>query len=155
VRRRDREVTIGRLRSALEAFIGGIERLPPERFLARSNGWSPRDVAAHLIGWHRLTIEGAELLRRGAMPPYFADGENDYATLNEGLVRRYEETDRARVVAELRASLAELEGYVRGLPADAWSADTGVRYRGEPTTIANSVAALIGDVVAHREDIDG
>jgi hypothetical protein len=149
----DRDTTIERLRTVLDAFIADLERLPLERFLARDGGWSPRDVAAHLIGWHRLTIEGAELIRHGETPPYFDDAANDYATVNEGLLRRYDSTDRASILRELRASFADLEAYVRALPAVAWSADTGVRYRGELTTIANSVDVLIGDVDAHRRDL--
>jgi hypothetical protein len=150
----DRDVTLERLRSALESFVADLERLAPQRFLARSKEWSPRDVVAHLIGWHRLTIEGCEELRRGRAPSYFADAENDYATVNSELVGRYAATDRRELVDELRASFAELDAYVRMLPAGAWSADTRVRYRGEATTIANSVTVLIGDVEAHRRDLD-
>jgi hypothetical protein len=150
----DREVTLERLRSALESFIADLERIRPQSFLVRSNEWSPRDVAAHLVGWHRLTIEGCEDLRRGVTPAYFADVENDYATVNRALIGRYAATDRGELVEELRASFAELDAYIRSLPAGAWSADTGVRYRGEATTIANSVAVLIGDVDAHRRNLD-
>jgi hypothetical protein len=149
----DRERTIDQLRKALDAFIADLEGLPPERFLAGANGWSPRDIAAHLIGWHRLTIDGAERIRRGEAPFYFADAANDYAKVNADLVRRYDSTDRHRLVRELRASFAELATYALSLPADAWSADTGVRYRGEATTIANSVAVLIDDLHAHRKDL--
>jgi hypothetical protein len=149
----DRERTLQRLLTALDAFIADLERLPAERFLARTNGWSPRDIAAHLIGWHRLTIEGAEKIRRGAIPFYFADAANDYARVNGDLVRRYDSTDLPRIVSELRASFAELTSYALSLPRDAWAADTGVRYRGKPATIANSVAVLIDDVDAHRRDL--
>jgi hypothetical protein len=150
----DRDITLNRLRSALEAFIADLDRLPAERFLTSSKEWSPREVAAHLVGWHRLTIEGCEELRRGITPSYFADAENDYATVNKALISRYTAADRGALVEELRASFAELDAYVRSLPADAWSADTGVQYRGEATTIANSVSVLIGDVDAHRRDLD-
>ena len=149
----DRDTTLQRLRGALDAFISELERLPPERFLARTDGWSPRDVAAHIVGWLRLTIAGAVDLRRGATPSYFADADNDLATVNEGHVRRYDSTGRRQIVAELRASFAELDAFVRGIPAEAWSADTGVRYRGRSTTVAGRVAVLVGDIDAHREEL--
>jgi hypothetical protein len=149
----DRELTIERLRSALDVFIADLERLPADRFLSRTYSWSPRDIAAHLIGWHRLTIEGAEEVRRGVVPFYFADAPNDYARVNADLVRRYDSTDRPWIVSELRASFAELASYALSLPPDAWAADTDVRYRGKPTTIATSVAVLIDDLDAHRRDL--
>jgi hypothetical protein len=150
----DRDRTLEHLRDALDTFIAELERLPIADFLARADGWSPRDIAAHLVGWHKLTIAGADEIRRGRIPSYFADAANDYASVNADLVREHDSTDRDTLVGDLRASLAELDGYIRSLPADAWAADTGVRYRGEPTTIANSVAVLIEDLDAHRRELN-
>ena len=150
----DRDSTLERVRRSLEDFIADLKRLAPDRFLEPTVGeWSPRDVAAHIIGWHRLTIAGCEDLRRGVSPPYFADGENDFANVNGRLVGENPSRDPDEVVRGLRDSFAELVSYARALPPQAWAAQTGVLYAGRQVTIGSSVAVLAHDIDAHRKEL--
>jgi len=151
---KDRESTLERVRRSLEGFIADLKQVAPDRFRKPALGeWSPRDVAAHIIGWHRLTIAGCEDLRRGVTPPYFADGENDFASVNARLVSENAGRDPDEVVRALRDSFAELAAYVRALPTQAWEAPTGALYAGRQVTIASSIAVLVRDIEAHRRDL--
>jgi len=38
--------------NAFLEFCDCIRSVPDRRFLEPMNGWSPREVVAHLIGWH-------------------------------------------------------------------------------------------------------
>ena len=150
----DRDSTLERVRRSLEDFIADLKQVAPDRFLKPAVGeWSPRDVAAHIIGWLRLTIAGCEDLSRGVTPPYFADGKNDFANVNARLVGENPSRDRDEVVRGLRDSFAELVSYARALPPQAWEAQTGLLYIGRPVTIASSVAVLAHDIDAHRKEL--
>jgi len=151
---KDRESTLERVRRSLEGFIADLKQVAPDRFLRPALGeWSPRDVAAHIIGWHRLTIAGCEDLHRGVTPPYLADGENDFASVNARLVSENAGRDPDEVVRALRESFAALDSYVRALPTQVWEAPTGVLYAGRQVTIASSVAVLAHDIEGHRRDL--
>src|SRR2546426_339428 len=101
----DRDSTLERVRRSLEDFIAALKQVAPDRFLKPAVGeWSPRDVAAHIIGWLRLTIAGCEDLSRGVTPPYFADGKNDFANVNARLVGENPSRDCDELVRGLRTS---------------------------------------------------
>ena len=57
------------LQEAFARFRDCVAALPGERFLERMNGWSPRDVTAHLIGWNRYTVEGCRETRQARALP--------------------------------------------------------------------------------------
>ena len=125
-----------------------------ERRRYRLNGWSPRDIVAHLIGWNRYIIEGSRQIVRGELPFYDVDPGDDYARINADLVRRYPSQDRAALLAELRSSAGELKGFLATLDPGRWSRDYGVRHGGEVVTIRNTVKDLIEDYDHHRKQID-
>jgi hypothetical protein len=55
------------LRQAYKEFVDLIHSLPEALFLSSMNGWSPRDVVAHLIGWNGHMISfGVYSQRRAA-----------------------------------------------------------------------------------------
>src|SRR2546428_5365230 len=150
----DRDSTLERVRRSLEDFIADLKQVAPDRFLKPAVGeWSPRDVAAHIVGWLRLTIVGCEDLSRGVTPQSFADGENDFANVNARLVGENPSRDPDEVVRGLRDSFAELVSYARALPPQAWEAQTGVLYAGRQVTIGSNVAILAHDIDAHRHEL--
>jgi len=65
------EQQINQLNRNIDEFAACIEALPEGAFLQKIDEWSPRDVLAHLIGWNRYTISGAEKIRKGELPFYF------------------------------------------------------------------------------------
>lgn len=69
-----------RLERAAAEFRASVEGHPQHVYLTRIAHWTPRDVAARLVGWNRLTVAGCEQIRRGERPGYFDDAEADYRT---------------------------------------------------------------------------
>lgn len=142
----------GKVEAAAARFAACIASLPEELFLAPIDAWTPRDVLAHLIGWNRLTVEGATLLMQGELPPYFADVGDDFAAVNAVSVRTYASRDRGELLAELDTSLEELRRFLGKLSPAEW--EVGVPYGRYRITVGNSVQGLTNDYVLHREQIE-
>jgi hypothetical protein len=135
-----------------------IQDLPESKFLQPINGqpingWTPRDVIAHLIGWNRHTITGCRQIKTGELPSYFSDAENDFSNVNAESLDLYAKTDQGLLLDELEDSSQALQNYLLFLDPDDWQTDFGVRYRDSTITIENTVAALIKDYDDHREEI--
>ena len=141
---------------SISEFIGCIQSLPDALFLKKMDGWdwAPRDVTAHLIGWNRYTIEGCQQMRRGETPFYFIDPGEDFSKVNAGSVRKYHSRNKRKLASELELSTQELSHFVLALDPIEWKTDYGVRWRGGAVTIKNTVDALIGDYVLHKQQIE-
>ena len=142
------------LSASVAAFVKSIASLPERLFLTNIVNWTPRDVVAHLIGWNRYTREGCEQLRAGREPFYLSDADNDFRRVNAASVERYAGRDRQAMVRDLEVSFHELEQFLSGLDAGLWNADAGVRFRGRPVTIRNTVRALGRDYDRHRQRLE-
>ncbi len=148
---RDRSNT---LTVAYQAFRRCIQSVPDNLYLSPINGWSSRDVMAHLVGWNRRMIESGKDILRGVVPSYYTDASNDYKNVNAAFVSHYSSRDKASLLAELAASMAEFEAYVQGLDPSEWDADHGVvHYRGGPATVARLIDSLSGDYQDHTREI--
>ncbi len=142
------------LRSSYDDFVVCVLSIPEAGFLAPMNGWTPRDVVAHLIGWNRFMIQACESILSGESPAYYADAPNDYRNINAALVSHYTSRSRLQLLAELAASMTEFEAYLAGLPASERSADHGVtHYSGEPATVSKILRSLAGDYEHHTRQI--
>jgi hypothetical protein len=147
------ETQIDRLTRAVEDFHGEVASLAQGRLQQKLDGWSPRDIVAHLIGWNRYVIRGSRQIRKGELPFYDVDSGANYSKINAALVREYPSTDRQELLDELRASARELEEFLRSLDPGEWSHDYGVRNEGSAVTIENTVDELIEDYDHHRRQI--
>jgi hypothetical protein len=149
----NQEITLP-LRHAYQDFAELILSLPDEQFLAPMNGWSPRDVVAHLVGWNSFMIEASSSILAGQSPSYYADAPNDYSHINAGFTAKYSSRSQQELLAELKSSLEGLEAYILGLPAGELVADHGVRhYRGDPATVSKILESLAGDYRYHTNQI--
>lgn len=142
------------LSESVATFAKSIASLPEHLFLTKIANWTPRDVVAHLIGWNRHTREGCEQIRAGREPFYLSDADNDFRLVNAASVERYAERDRQALIRDLEGSFQELEQFLSRLDTGSWDADTGVRYRGRPVTIRNTIRALGRDYDCHRQRIE-
>lgn len=140
--------------TVVETFISTIEDLSQDSFLEPMNGWSPRDVTAHLIGWNQHTIEGCEQIMRGERPDYFEDADNDYSNLNAESVKTYASKNKINLVVELKDSFRDLKTYLEALSYQNWVKDYGVRYHDWVITIHNTVLALQKDYESHQAEIE-
>lgn len=147
-------VQLTNLDAAYRAFCGTLSSLSPEAFLASLGDWTPRDIAAHFVGWNRITLVGSAELREGVRPFYFEDGTNDYRQVNGGFCARFASRDRGELLAQLGPTMDELMSYLRQVPEGEWELDTGVvHYRPGPATVARCVDSLVRDYRKHRDEI--
>ena len=149
-----REEDIQALQSAFETFTACVAMLSAPLFLRQFTEWAPREVVAHLIGWNHYTRTGCEQIRQGMLPFYFADAGEDFRHVNANSVQTYALPEKRALIDELTASFQELLRFLSTVPPEEWEADYGVRYQGEPVTIANTVGVLSSDDLEHTKDIE-
>ena len=148
------DAQVARLDNGVEKLAAAVASLGEKQFLKRLNGWSSRDIVAHLIGWNRLIIEGSKQITRGELPIYDVDPGENYSKVNAELIRKYPSTDLHELLEELRISARELGQYLETLDADTWQRDFGVRHWDSTVTIRNTVDELIEDYDHHQRQIE-
>ena len=149
-----RDKQLGDLETAYSAFMETMKNLASENFLASLGDWTPRDIAAHFVGWNRITLVGCSELREGVEPFYFYDGTNDYRKINARFLEQFPSTDRDELLKEIAITKDALIAYLKTIPESEWELDTGiVHYRGNPATVARCVDSLVRDYPKHRQEI--
>lgn len=149
-----RDEQLADLEKAHDDFVRTLKALSSASFLASLGDWTPRDIAAHFIGWNRVTLAGCSALREGAEPFYFYDGTNDYRKVNAKFLEQFPSRDRDVLLKEIAATKDALVRYLKTISESEWELDTGViHYRGGPATVARSADSLIRDYRKHREEI--
>lgn len=142
------------LKRAYQDFVELIRSLSDEQFLAPMDGWAPRDVAAHLIGWNDFMIEASRTILAGKTPSYYEDAPNDFSTINAGFTARYASRSKQELLEELKASMDRLELFLLGLPPGELEKDHGARhYRGGPASVGRTIVSLAGDYRHHTQQI--
>jgi hypothetical protein len=142
------------LETACATCMETMQGLSAENFFSSLGDWTPRDIAAHFIGWNRITVAGCSALREGAEPFYFYDGTNDYRKINAKFLGQFPSTDRDELLKEIAVTKDALIAYLRTIPESEWELDTGVvHYRGNPATVARCVDSLLRDYRKHRQEI--
>lgn len=138
----------------MHQFMRTIRSLPADQFTQSMNGWSPRDVVAHFIGWNRATIDVAEAMRKGQTPDVFVDPGEDFSKANAEFVRRYDSTDMVELLRQLELAYQALAQYLYTLEPAEWTREVSVPFAKEPVTIEWSVAELAADYDNHRQEIE-
>ena len=137
-----------------DEFVLCVLSLTEAQFLSPMNGWSPRDVVAHLIGWNRLMIEASLSILAGEPPAYYADAPNDYSNINAAFVAKHSSRSRANLLRELESSMVEFKTYIASLPPTELSADHSVtHYSGRSATISAIINSLTSDYQHHTRQI--
>ena len=149
-----RDKQLADLETNYTTYLQTMQGLSAEDFLMSLGDWTPRDVAAHFIGWNRITLAGCSALREGAEPFYFYDGTNDYRKVNARFFTQFPSTDLNELLEDITSTKEALIAYLKTIPENEWELDTGiVHYRGNPATIARCVDSLVRDYRRHREEI--
>ena len=140
---------------AYQDFTKLIDSLSDEQFLSPMNGWAPRDVVAHLIGWNSLMIESSLSILAGNPPSYYNDAPNDYRNINSSFTAKHSSRSKQELIAELQVSVEKLEKFICALPIEELTADHGVmHYSGVPATITKIIHSLAGDYHYHTRQIE-
>jgi len=158
------EDQIDQFERCVRAFAASVAALDERLFLRKINGWTPRDIVAHLIGWNRHIVRGAKQTLSGELPFYDVDPGPNYSKVNAALVREYGGTDSAVLLESLRESAGELTAFLRTLSPGDWDRDFGVRHKGENltvestaddvVTVKSTVDELVADYDYHRAQLD-
>jgi hypothetical protein len=142
------------LDTAYTACMETMQGLSVEKFFKSLGDWTPRDIAAHFIGWNQITLAGCSTVREGVVPFYFYDGTNDYRKINARFFEQFPSTDRNELLKKIAVTKDALTAYLKTIPETEWELDTGiVHYRGDPATVARCVDSLIRDYRKHRQEI--
>ena len=139
-----------KLERCVEVFAASAAGLDERLFLSSINGWTPRDIVAHLIGWNRHIVRGAKQILCGELPFYDVDPGPDYSKVNAALVRQYGDTNRSVLLERLAESAGGLMNFLRGMDPEEWDRDFGVRHRGEKLTVESTA----GDLVTVKSTVD-
>jgi hypothetical protein len=149
------QMLLEQLQRNVHSFIRTIRTLSAEQFLTKMNGWAPRDVTAHLIGWNRATLEGVDAIRRGELPASLVDPGEDFSKINASFVAQYDSTDAQQLLRELELSFQELARHCYTLDLADWTTDFGVLLDGGASlTVDKWVGALSEDFYNHRREIE-
>jgi hypothetical protein len=148
------EDQLEQLERCVEAFADSVAALDERVFLKKVTGWTARDIVAHLIGWNRHIMRGAEQILRGELPFYDVDPGYDYSKVNAALIRECGDTDRSVLLQSLAASAGELTAFLREIDPGAWDRDFGVRHAGETLTVKSTVDDLVADYDHHRAQLE-
>jgi hypothetical protein len=142
------------LNQAYQEFVDLILSVPDSLFLSPMDGWSPRDVVAHLIGWNGHMIEASASILRGEPPTYYADAPNDYSNINAGFVAMHSSRVKSDLLRDLESTMDGFEAFVQALDPGELIADHGVsHYSGRPATVRGIIASLTGDYQSHTRQI--
>jgi hypothetical protein len=142
------------LQQAYLDFTTLMWSLSGEQYLSPMDGWSPRDVVAHLVGWNRLMIESSKSILAGKPPSYYHDAKNDYSTINAGFTAQYSSRSKQELLSELRFSMEAFVAFIASLPLAELENDHGVvHYSGRPATVAKIITSLTGDYQHHTHQI--
>jgi len=150
----NRDKQLADLETAYKDFMQTLQSLSAENFIKSLGDWTARDIAAHFIGWNRITLIGCSELREGVEPFYFHDGTNDYRKINANFLEKFPSSNRDELVKEILITKDVLVVYLKSIDENEWDLDTGiVHYRDGPATIARCVDSLIRDYRKHRQEI--
>jgi hypothetical protein len=143
------------LAHAYQHFSKLIDSLSDEQFFAPINGWAPRAVVAHLIGWNGLMIESSLSILAGNSPSYYDDAPNDYSNINASFTAKHSSQSKQELLAELQYSLEKFEKFIYRLPIEELTSNHGVMHHsGDPATIAKIIDSLAGDYEYHTRQIE-
>jgi hypothetical protein len=148
------EEQINQYERCVEAFTASVAALDKRLFFKNVNGWTPRDIVAHLIGWNRHIVLGAKQILCGELPFYDIDPGPNYSKVNAVLVCEFDDTDRSVLLERLVESAGELIAFLRAIAPGEWGRDFGVRHKGEKLTVKSTVNDLIGDYDHHRRQLE-
>lgn len=142
------------LQRNLHQFMRAIRALSDEQFTQSMDGWSPRDVVAHLIGWNRASIGIADAIRKGETPQILVDPGEDFSKVNAAFVREYASTDMVEMLRELELSYQELARHLYTLDPQDWTREVPVPGWKNPTSVQENIHAIALDYEEHRQAIE-
>jgi hypothetical protein len=142
------------LQESLGRFVRAVEGLPEEQFLHTVGDRTPRDIAAHLIGWIYHAIDASDYIRRGELPPSLVDPGPDFSRVNGESIARFPSRDKGTLLGQLREAGIAHDRMLRDLPAAEWGDNHGVVRGNWAVTNDSFVGIMIHEFDHHRQEIE-
>jgi hypothetical protein len=142
------------LEGAYQSWVACIDELPQDRFLARMEAGTPRDLVARLIGWNQLAVLGAQNIMQGKPPAHYKDFGNGYANVNRDLATHEPATDRKALLAKLGSTERQAVDFFRSVGVEIWNQDFSVRHPdGGPATVRRCLEELTRDYLNATDEV--
>jgi len=145
---------ISALIEARRSILETASSLPPaaedEIFLGV---WSVKDLLAHLVGWDFANIEAAEAILAGRLPGFYAHHDRDWKTFNASVIATYKRDDFGELLSSVGESHRKLIDFLKTVPAEEFTMDRGLRFKGYKVTIARLMQAEADDEKEHYEQV--
>jgi len=127
-----REQLIERLDSAWRAFqesYAGLSEADMQRRGVIAEGWTVKDVLAHVTTWEQEALNSLPLLARGEKPPRYKDRYGGLNEFNALKLREKEALPLAAVLRALEETHRALLDTVRRAPDELFTRETPWRRR--------------------------
>ena len=115
--------------------------------------WSVKDLLAHLVGWDFTNVEASQEILEGKLPSFYAHHDRDWKTYNASLVEQYKKDTWADMVSAVERSHRKLIDFLKGVAAEEFDRDRGLRAGRYRVTIARLMQAERTDERKHCEQI--
>jgi hypothetical protein len=140
--------------SVRKGILEEARAIPPDKQDRVCLGvWSIKDLLAHLAGWDHTNLAAAKDILAGKLPEFYAHIDRDWKTYNASLVEKFKRDDFSEMLTLVSSSHQQLVDYLKSLPAEVFSKDTGVRSSGYMVTIARLLQAETRDEQVHLQQI--
>ncbi len=135
-------------------FMQTIRTLSSEQFLQPMNGWSARDIVAHLIGWNHNCATVVNAVQAGETPQVFIDSGDDFSRVNAESVIKYDSKDMVELLREMETSFQALAQCLFKVDEEIWSKKIIIPGLGYDPTIEKCTRAVSEDYEKHRLEIE-
>jgi hypothetical protein len=126
----------------------GIEAKNQERIFLGT--WCMKDLLAHLIGWDLTNIQAVKDILSGALPTFYSQHDKDWKTYNANLVAQNNDQQYSALLRSAEKSNQQLANFLMTIPANEFTHDRGIRFRGYKVTIERLLQAEIRDEGIHH-----
>jgi uncharacterized protein (TIGR03083 family) len=131
-----RAVLIARFRADMARLLAAVSRIPEERRGQVScNGWTVKEILAHIAAWDREVARGLDELLAGRRPTFVSYREDEFNAQTA-------QASRGRSLADVRAEVQDaheqLISRVEGLTDEQWQQPSPYQWSDQaPMTIAS------------------
>jgi len=145
---------ISNLVNVRKGILEEASAIPPDKQDRVCLGvWSIKDLLAHLAGWDCTNLAAAKDILAGNLPEFYTHIDRNWKTYNASLVEKFKRDDFSELLTLVSASQQQLMDYLKTLPAEVFTRDTGVRSSGYKVTIARLLQAETRDEQVHLQQI--
>lgn len=114
----------------------------------RIDRWGVREIAAHLLYWHQVTIDAARAAARGQAPRRFSSPVDD---LNEEAVAGCAGKNLTQILRQLREAHRNLAQAIKDVPDP--DAPLMYRYDGTAPSVRNRLETIAHHWTNHLEEL--